>query len=109
MTSTSASSGSGRSSRSKSSGMSAKGTSGSGKVTPVRPGEDSSKSVGSTTVAALSGLSVNSVIDHLPCEFPQRFDQRFDLFLRIHFCDCNQQVILERGVVLPEVVPADDA
>ena len=90
-TSTSDSSGSGRSSRSKA-GMGASGTSGSGYRTPLRPGTERSHNKG-------------SVIGNLRKDI----HQQVDIVSGIHLGNSYQHMICQLWVVLPKIVPTQDA
>src|SRR5665648_30798 len=104
MTSTSANSGRGNSLRRSVFGRAETGTSGWGKVTPVRPGDESSNMVGSTTIGLFTGIVFSVMVDLL-----QNFDQEIDLFPGVHFCNCDQHMILEGGIILSEIVTTHNA
>src|SRR5574341_1925037 len=96
-------------------GRSVSGTSEAGIVTPVRPGEDRSKMVGSTifTFVALTGGTVfvcsideaSLIMAHLRKDV----DESINIFLAIHLGHRDQHVILERGIILAKIVSAENA
>src|SRR5574341_247900 len=100
-------------------GKAVSGTSEAGIITPVRPGEDRSKMVGSTIFTffpfALSGApwavfvcsidEASLIMAHLR----KGLDESINIFLAIHLGHRDQHVILERGIILAKIVSAENA